>query len=737
MTGLRVFRRPGRALGRGASARKPNRHGRLLATALAAALVLTGCVTASPSPTVPTAPSSGAPPTPGTTGRAGTGRFEPGACAFKKPDGMEVACGYLVVPEDRAVTSGREIRLHVATFKSTSPRPKPDPVVFLQGGPGASALDLAQQILDRTPFLAERDVILFDQRGTGFSRPSLDCTEAETLFFRTLNEVHTRAELNALDDASSATCRDRVTRDGTQPSAYDSGTNAEDLADLRIALGHASWNLFGSSYGTRLALETMRSYPEGIRSVILDAVYPPQVDSQAGLARNADRALSLVFSQCADDAACNRAYPGLDQAFSEAVARLNREPGRLAMSDWTNKRNYPAVVNGDGFISVLFDMLYDTDTVPVIPRAIYEARDGQYDAVSQDLSYTLETMRYLSEAMYQAVECAEEAPFTTPDAVRAGAVGVRPEIADYFAYEAQSFLDQCRTVWKVAPEPARANEPVRSAIPTLMLVGEFDPITPPSMAEAAREFLSASSLHVFPGVGHGVMGSRYCADTIVLDFLADPRPNPATTCLNALPKVAFVPPRGDRMPQPPTIYSDVRNGMSISLPADWLLLSPELAGDRTRLDEVLATYPEYGQFIRDSVRQLAGGMILAGHDRRAGNDILATATPTLLVYRAPGAMAGRSLEQIARDQVGFLRQQGDVSRQPTVATVQFGGREMQEIHTEYRSWHLGREITVTLVNYLAQAGNDLYFVQFARPSDASRNGVVLFRDLASTIRLGG
>jgi pimeloyl-ACP methyl ester carboxylesterase len=711
----------------------------LVAAVVLVAGACTPAATPSASPSASTSASASASPA-ATSSSASSGqttaRFENADCLFTKPREVEVECGYLVVPEDRTRPSGRQIRLHVGIFNSKAVDPKPDPVVFLQGGPGGSTLNLASQILDRTPFLADRDVILFDQRGTGYSKPSLDCSEAEDFFFGTLNESRTRTQLNALDDRATAACRQRVAADADL-SAYDSAENAADLADLQSVFHYPSWNLYGVSYGTRLALETMRVHPAGIRSVILDSVYPPQIDSQAGLARNADRALSLIFQQCAADQACATAYPRLDQVFSETVARLNSRPGRLAMSDWTKKRNHPAVVNGDGFVSALFDMLYDTDSLPSIPRVIYEVHDGDYDAVSQDLSYSLETLRHIAEGMYESVECGEEAAFTTPEAIRQAAVGVRPEIAGYFVDQAASFVDQCSKIWKVQSQPAVENEPVQSDIPTLLLEGEFDPITPPAMADAAAQSLSVSSVHVFPAVGHGVVGSRYCADTLMLDFLDHPGPTPKSDCVSRLSKIRFLQPGRERPAEPAATYTDSRSGVSIKLPRDWLVLSQQEASDRARLDQILADNPEYGQFIRDSSRQLDQGMVLAGHDRRAGSDIVATATPTLLVYRAPGAMLGRTLAQIAGDQAAFLRQQEDLSGPPTVRAVKLAGIDMQEIQAKYRSWHLGREISVSLVNYLAARGNDLYFLQFARPSDASSTGVAQFRDLAATLKLGG
>jgi hypothetical protein len=384
---------------------------------------------------------------------------------------------------------------------------------------------------------------------------------------------------------------------------------------------------------------------------------------------------------------------------------------------------------------MLFEMLYDTDAVPTIPRVIYEIRNGDYDAVSQSLSYSLETMRHIAEGMYQAVECGEEAPFTTPEAIRAAAAGVRPEIAALFTHESQAFLEACREIWKVKPQPPVENQAVASSIPTLLLAGEFDPITPPSMAEAAAQGLSVSSVHVFPGVGHGVVGSRYCANSVVLDFLAEPASRPDSACVSVLPRARFSAPDTARPPAAPAPYRDDQSGFALTVGSDWLLMSTKDIATPGRLDELLSQFPEYGQFIRDTRKQFDEGLVLAGHDTRAGTDILATTTPTLYAYRAPGAMLGRSLQQIARDQVAFLKQSGEVVGDPAARAVTLGGTAMQEIVAQYRAWHLGKEIRVFIVNYLVTSGSDLFFFQFARPSDADADPLPEFRATMGTLEL--
>ena len=181
-------------------------------------------------------------------------------CPFDIPDGYDMECGYLTVPENRSDPNSATIDLAVAIVRVDNPAS--DPIIYLAGGPGSSAIDefvSAPESWDINQFLYGSDLILLDQRGTGYSYPTLNCWEME------------QAAENSISDYDAAVaCHDRLVSDGIDLTAYNSAESAADVEDLRIALGYDTWNLFGISYGTRLALEVMRDYPDGIRSVIID-----------------------------------------------------------------------------------------------------------------------------------------------------------------------------------------------------------------------------------------------------------------------------------------------------------------------------------------------------------------------------------------------------------------------------------------------------------------------------------
>ncbi|MCU0491295.1 MAG: alpha/beta hydrolase, partial [Chloroflexaceae bacterium] len=176
----------------------------------------------------------------------------------------EVRCGTLTVTEDRKQNGGRLIQLAVVVVASIAADPAPDPILFLAGGPGGGAINDVEDWL-YSPLRDERDIILLDQRGTGYSQPNLACPELADEGYDT--------ELDALE-----ACRDRLRQQWVNLQAYNSAATAADVAELREALGYEQINLFGVSYGSRVALTVLRDAPQGIRSVILDSAYPPEVN---------------------------------------------------------------------------------------------------------------------------------------------------------------------------------------------------------------------------------------------------------------------------------------------------------------------------------------------------------------------------------------------------------------------------------------------------------------------------
>ncbi len=489
--------------------------------------------TATAAPTLTAAPTATAVP-------AFQPVFEEARCQFEVPAGRDVRCGYLTVPEDHFdAANGRTLRLHVAIFPSASTNPAPDPIVYLEGGPGGDALETVPLIFEErfAPFLADRDFIMFDQRGTGYSEPSLACPEYTELAYETLEmDLEPEEEINLVIETLTE-CHQRLLAENVNFTAFNSAQSAADVDALRAALGYEQWNLFGISYGTRLAQTIMRDFPAGVRSAVLDSSYPLSADLNTEIAANADRAFAAFFASCAADSGCNETYPNLEAVFYDLVDQLNAEPVIVPVLNIFAGDRYEAIMGGDDLISILFQSLYAAELIPILPQLIYEVQEGNTTNLGTLLSSFLLNVDFVSVGMQYAVQCSEEAAFSAPgDGVAAAAA--YPELAEVFGLNA-AIDEQVCAFWGAGTADVRENELVVSDIPTLILAGEFDPITPPAWGEQVAAGLSNASVFEYPAMGHGVSLADVCPREMVLAFWVDPLAVPNATCIAAMGSPVF------------------------------------------------------------------------------------------------------------------------------------------------------------------------------------------------------
>ncbi len=447
-------------------------------------------------------------------------------------------CGWLTVPAHHADPLGPKIELGVVVLRTNSPGIFPDPLFMAQGGPGGSTIESYLGEMKNSPIRAGRDIVLFDQRGTRYTRPALACDEFDRLTTDTIEQNLTPDEMSQRSLEAAEQCRQRLVREGTDLSAFDSAENAADVAALARALGYDKINFYGVSYGTLLAQHVMRDHPGILRSVILDAVVPLEGSFIPESGRSEDRALTELFNACAADPRCAAAYPDLERDFFDAVARLNQQPARTLMFDLETGKGYNAVLDGESLQSLIFQALYATDLLPFLPYVMARAAQGDY-APAGNLGSLFVFDRSVNSGMYFSVMCAEDAGLieqTVDDS------SLRPEVAQRNARDQRDFAELCR-LWGVDPLPADVNAPVHSDVPALLLSGRFDPITPPANADRVAATLSRARHFVFPNVGHGAFRSEPCADRIVTAFIADPEAEPdRTNCLATLGAPAFATP---------------------------------------------------------------------------------------------------------------------------------------------------------------------------------------------------
>lgn len=467
---------------------------------------------------------------------AGPPTFAPTSCPFKVGSGLkvgkQVTCGYLAVPEDRLAHPTSTIKLAIAIFKSPAANPAPDPVVFLQGGPGGGILNLlgpAINARDLSVFTGRHDLILIDQRGTGYSRPSLTCPNLIRLKYRYLAKNLSDARQNALQLAAVRVCREHLVKHGIRLDAFNTYEDAADVAALRQTLGYQQMDLYGVSYGTRLALEIMRDFPSGIGSVVLDSVVPPQSNgfSSDGLAIAHD--FGVLFAGCAKARACNHRYPRLKRVFDGTVKALNRKPVTISVEDPANRKHYRIFFNGEALVSVIFQSLYDTTLIPSLPQAIAATAQHHFGAIAKLAGATSFDDNLISMGTYLSMKCSDSTPYPSETQIESAVTSIPAPLRAPIRAELVGEAQQCRA-WAVPPAPSAERQQLVSAIPTLVLSGEYDPITPAANGRRVAQTLQHSYFFEFPGTGHAVFLTSPCVYRITESFLDSPRQRPDGSC---------------------------------------------------------------------------------------------------------------------------------------------------------------------------------------------------------------
>ncbi len=417
--------------------------------------------------------------------------------------GRQAECATLTVPENRDAPDGRTIDLNIVVVPSTNSEAEPDPLVLLAGGPGQSATDAFPPVLGLFgDVLSSRDIILIDQRGTGDSAP-LDCPA--------LDDESLPADLSdeAFIDLLESCRQDLATdRDLTRYTTEDA---VADLDAVREALGAGQLNLYGASYGTRLAQAYMQRHPDRVRSAVLEAVVGPELILFQDMPRDGQRALDDLFARCAADAACSEAFPALPAEFAAILDRLE-EPPLITVANPLDNEPIELTLTHDLFAQLIFNIMYSTEFQSLLPLLIHQAHEtSEYGPlVAQALA--IGQSAGLETALLYAVTCSEDAPLVDLPTARA-----IQETTD-MALSAERFLAICET-WPRADVPADLRQPLQTDTPVLLLSGDADPVTPPAYAEAVAGSLPNSVHLVLPGHGHTVLTAG-CVPSLLARFVA-------------------------------------------------------------------------------------------------------------------------------------------------------------------------------------------------------------------------
>jgi len=422
-------------------------------------------------------------------------------------------CGALEVPEDRAKPDGRKITIFAALLPANTVTPKEDPLLILAGGPGQAASTLAPFASRLSELRRTRDVVLIDQRGTGRSSP-LSCAAfkpREDDIFETDPVPRARE------------CAAELKERGVDAAQYTTSAWIDDLEAMRVALGYPRWNLWGGSYGTRVALEYLRRHPDRVRTLTLDGVASPGMIVTLDVWRTREAALDAIFKACAATPSCRTAHPDVAATLSQIERTLGPTGREVDLIDPRTGVSEKVRITFDVVVGALQPLTYTPETAVLLPEMISLAARGDYGPLfAANPVMSGRESEQINAALLFSVTCAEDVPRIRPGAEREALAGLPTKRL------AEQTIAVCG-VWprgKALPDMA---QPVTSDKPALIFSGGMDPVTPPANGtEVAKGFANGKHI-IAPGYGH-IVSVHACGPRLIAAFVDEARTDklPAT-----------------------------------------------------------------------------------------------------------------------------------------------------------------------------------------------------------------
>ena len=469
-------------------------------------------------------------------------RFEPGACPSRvvsTPAFAHAKCGQLIVPENRQKQNGKTISISVAIIPSVTQPPKHEPVFYIAGGPGGDAMGDTEFLVP--PLNEDQDFIVLAQRGTLDATPALLCPEIDAFDAKAVSLVYDAPSTGTLHVAATKACHDRFVAEGVDLSAYNTLENIEDFEDLRKVLKVPKWNIFGTSYGTYVALTLMRVHPENVVSVTIDSISPPSASSLGWPWSSAGQGFNNLFDACAAQPACAAKYGDVRSKFTSQVQQLEAKP--LTVTSHYAAGGPPVQVVLDGGALVNWFVAGGRSVFRSVPQAVQELVDGNPVQIAANRAAGADPARESVQGygLTYGVLCSEWIPYEPQSQILADGLKAFPSYpATVLSQTPQlPFATEDCGVWNVPKAPASIRDVTTSSIPTLVINGSFDGKTSPIWATYVATTLPNSTVLIVPGIGHLVTAQSPCAQTVVREFLADPTKHPDTSCVAEVSIPAF------------------------------------------------------------------------------------------------------------------------------------------------------------------------------------------------------
>jgi pimeloyl-ACP methyl ester carboxylesterase len=417
-------------------------------------------------------------------------------------------CGVFEVAENPADLHSRRIGLRVARVPAISRRKLADPLFVLAGGPGQAASDFYASVAGAFARInRDRDIVLVDQRGTGASN-LLDCPQDPQTLYRASD---------AQIAADTRTCLAGL-RAHADPAYYTTSIAVQDLEQVRRALGYGPVNLYGVSYGTRVAQHYIRRYPQAVRAVILDGVLPPQLAVGPAVALDAENALAAILARCAADAACHAQFADPQGDYHAVRAAVAHAPVTVHIPDPESGTTRALDFGTDQLAMVLRLGSYSSDYASLLPLLLHAAHGGDYAPLAAQFLLLQRSYEDVATGMHNSVVCAEDLPFYDSRAIDHAALAA--------TFMGASQVDGLRVVcgqWPRGPVDADLHAPLHSAVPALLLSGSADPVTPPAYAQQAAAGFTRARQLTLAGFAHGQLTAP-CMGRLLARFLENPDP---------------------------------------------------------------------------------------------------------------------------------------------------------------------------------------------------------------------
>ncbi len=418
---------------------------------------------------------------------------------------VNAECTTLKAPEAPDGQGGRQIELAIALVPSRSPKPLPDPVFILAGGPGQAAREVWRGMAGSfREVLAERNVILLDQRGTGASN-RLDCplpTDSDPLAV----DVDTAL---AAQLARDCVAQAQDTHDVRWYSTEDA---ALDLDRVRAAIGAEQVNLVGVSYGTRMGQIYAKRYPARVRTLLLDSAVPNELMLGSEHAINLEDTLKRQLDRCKDDAECGKRFGDPYATLKSLAEQLRAQPRMVAARDPRTGETAERPLSANTLAVVARMYMYSGETAALLPLILAEAQAGRFEPLmSQGAMMSDDLGSQIANGMQWSVMCAEDVPGFTPRPQDDGLMLRQDLVSMAIAW--------C-SAWPTREIPADFHAPMSGDTPVLVMSGEFDPVTPPRYGDQVVKNLPNGRHLIVPGQGHSVLG-RGCGPKLLTQFIKD------------------------------------------------------------------------------------------------------------------------------------------------------------------------------------------------------------------------